>query len=120
MLFLYPKHAQSDTISSYHEDDTFYEHLKIMFPPDGVRPSWDEKGEYTPDNLSVYLETKKKRLLKVGKKMTLADVFTRAGGNERELDGLELKAGCLHAVVLPRGTVESEWVEQFKIRRDQV
>ncbi len=86
-----------------------------MFPPEGARPSWDTTGEYTSSNLALYLQTRHKRLFKVGKKMTLADVFLKAAPNEGEdVDGLELKEGCLHCIVLPKGKVEEEWVEEFK------
>ena len=119
MVFLYPQHAQSDVISSYHEHDPFTEHLQIMFPPEGARPNWDAIGEYTTRNLSVYFQTRHKRLLKVGKRMTLADVFARAVGPVgEEVDGLELKEGCLHCVVLPKGKVEDDWVADFKRSRD--
>ena len=119
VLFLYPQYAQSDVISAYYEHDPFTEHLRVMFPPEGARPNWDATGAYTTGNLSVYLQTRRKRLLKVGKKMTLADVFGRAAAKEgEETDGLELKEGCLHCVVLPRGTVEDDWVAEFKRSRD--
>ena len=115
MLFLYPQHAQSDVISAYYEHDPFTEHLRVMFPPEGARPSWDTTGEYTSGNLTLYLQTRHKRLFKVGKKMTLADVFLKAAPNEGEgVDGLELKEGCLHCIVLPKGKVEEDWVEEFK------
>jgi hypothetical protein len=119
VLFLYPQHAQSDVISAYYEYDPFTEHLRVMFPPEGARPSWDIIGEYTTSNISLYLQTRHKRLLKVGKKMTLADVFARAARNEgEEVDGLELKEGCLHCIVLPKGKVEDDWVEEFKRSTD--
>jgi len=119
VLFLYPQHAQSDVISAYYEHDPFTEHLQVMFPPGGARPSWDITGEYTTSNLSLYLQTRHKRLLKVGKKMTLADVFSRAARNEgEEVDGLELKEGCLHCIVLSKGKVEDDWVEEFKRSMD--
>ena len=115
MLFLYPQHAQSDVISAYYEHDPFTEHLRVMFPPEGARPSWDTSGVYTCGNLTLYLQTRHKRLFKVGKKMTLADVFLKAAPNEGEgVNGLELKEGCLHCIVLPKGKVEEDWVEEFK------
>lgn len=119
MLFLYPQYAQSDVISGYHEHDPLTEHLQIMFPPEGARPNWDVTGEYTTGGLAVYFQTRRKRLLKVGKRMTLADVFARAAGHAgEEMDGLELKEGCLHCVVLPKGKVEDDWVAEFKRSRD--
>lgn len=63
--------------------------------------------------------TMRKRLLKVGKKMTLSDVCGAAKGKEGEpRDGLEIKDGCLSFVVLPKGEVEQKWVDDYKKTRD--
>ena len=62
--------------------------------------------------------THNKRLLKIGKKMTLRDVFRSSAAKTGEpQDGLELKDGCLTFAVLPRGDVERNWVEEFKKTR---
>ena len=59
--------------------------------------------------------------------MTLADVFLRTGatkassaGNDRveDVDGLEVKDGCLSFVVVPRGDVEQGYLETFKANRE--
>lgn len=119
MFFLYPQHATSDAIPSFLESTTFTAHLSSMFPPHGTRPDWDTKGEYVEGNLVVYVITRRKRLLKVGRKMTLGDVFERAGrdGEGRE-DWVDVKEGCVGVVVLPKGEVEGRWVEEFKRGRD--
>jgi len=90
-----------------------------MFPPQAPAPDWDEKGEYVDGQLVVYAITRRKRLLKVGKKMTLVDVCKASKGKEGESrDGLEVKDGCLTFVVLPKGDVEQKWVDDFKRARD--
>lgn len=91
-----------------------------MFPPQAPAPEWDKKGEYAEGQLVVYAMTLRKRLLKVGKKMTLRDVCTAAKGKEGDKlrDGLEVKDGCLTFVVLPKGDVEQKWVDDFKKARD--
>jgi hypothetical protein len=67
----------------------------------------------------IYAITLRKRLLKVGKKMTLIDVCRAAKGKETEpRDGLEVKDGCLTFVVLPKGNVEQKWIEDFKKSRN--
>jgi hypothetical protein len=114
VFFLYPQYAMSDTIAEYQEQTTFSAHLAFMFPPEGQRPEWDKNGEYTTDNLVVYAITKRKRLLKIGKKMTLRDIFAAASGKAGVTDGMELKNGCLSFVVLPKGEVEADWVQKFK------
>jgi small subunit ribosomal protein S7e len=118
VFFLYPQHAISDVIAEFVEDTPFSEHIKVMFPPQAPPPEWDTKGEYVDGHLVIYAMTRNKRLLKVGKKMTLRDVCTAAKAKEgTEKDGLELKDGCLTFVVLPKGQIEQEWVEEYKRTR---
>jgi len=124
VFFLYPQHATSDLISHYDEDTPISGHLTDMFPSSSSenterRPEWDKNGEYLAPNLVVYAITHKKRLLKVGKKMCLLDVCAAAKGKDGEVDGLEIKNGCISLVVLPKGEVESRWVEEFKTVRYQ-
>jgi Cns1/TTC4 Wheel domain len=112
VFFLYPQYATSDVIPEFWEDTTFLSHLERMFPPVGGAPEWDARGEYTVDQLMVYAFTKGKRLFKVGKKMTLRDVYKMGKG-----DGFEVKDGCLTFVVVPKGDVEKKWVDEFKSTR---
>lgn len=119
VFFLYPQYATSDVISQFVEDTSFSAHLATIFPPEAPAPEWDEKHEYAADKLVVYAMTRRKRLLKVGKKMTLRDVLSASKEKKGQpKDGLELKNGCLTFVVLPRGDVETKWVEEFKRSRD--
>ncbi|THV05408.1 hypothetical protein K435DRAFT_773836 [Dendrothele bispora CBS 962.96] len=120
VFFLYPQYATSDVSPEFVEDTPFAAHLEIMFPPKSAPPEWDTKHEYVDGNLVIYAMTKQKRLLKVGKKMSLRDVCSAAKAKEGEpRDGLELKDGCLTFVVLPKGAAEKKWVEDFKQTRDQ-
>ena len=90
-----------------------------MFPPQAPAPEWDKNAEYVDGQLVVYAMTLRKRLLKVGKKMTLGDVCRAAKEKDGEpRDGLEIKDGCLTFVVLPKGEGEAKWVEDFKNIRD--
>jgi hypothetical protein len=119
MFFLYPEYATSDLISHFYEDTPINIHLQDMFPSskeDAAHPfpEWDVERKYLVPNLTVYFVTKNKRLLKIGKKMTLRDICNAAKGKDGQVDGLELKNGCLSAVVLPKGDVEQRWVEDFK------
>jgi len=117
VFFFYPQHATSDTISDFIESSRFYDHLSVMFPPQGEVPGWDSVGEYRTDNLVIYAMTRGKRLLKVGKKMTLMDVFNASAGKDGAMDGLELKQGYLSFAVLPRGDQEIKWVNEYKSSR---
>jgi hypothetical protein len=86
-----------------------------MFPPQASPPQWDSEGEYIDGQLVIYATTHRRRLLKVGKKMTLRDVCKAAKGKDGQLkDGLEVKDGCLTFVVLPKGEVERRWVNDYK------
>lgn len=119
VFFLYPQHATSDVIQEYIEDTPFSAHLAAMFPPQAPAPNWDRNGEYVDGQLVIYAITRAKRLLKVGKNMTLRSVCRAARAKDGSpKDGLELKDGCLSFVVLVKGGVEAHWVEEFKRSRD--
>jgi len=119
VFFLYPQYATSDMISQFVEDTPFAAHIATMFPPQAPAPEWDKNAEYVDGELVVYAMTLRKRLLKVGKKMTLSNVCKAVKGKEGEpKDGLEIKDGCLTFVVLPKGEVEMKWVEEYKKTRD--
>jgi small subunit ribosomal protein S7e len=123
VFFLYPEHATSDAVPEFVEDATFGAHLAVMFPHDAPRQPWDTEGKYVDDgSLVVYAMTRQRRLFKVGKKMTLRDVYRAAGsggvvGSDGKGDGLEVKDGCLSFVVVPKGEVERKWVEEYKSMR---
>lgn len=120
VFFLYPQHAVSDTIPRFLEETPFSAHLTAMFPPEAPAPEWDQKGEYVDGNLVIYAITHRRRLLKVGKKMTLRDVCKAARGKDGEpRDGLEVKNGCMSFVVVPKGAEEKRWVDEFKQSRDK-
>lgn len=119
VFFLYPQYATSDVISQFVEDTPFSAHLSVMFPPNAEPPSWDVKRQYIDGELIVYAMTHRKRLLKVGKKMSLRDVLNASKAKEGDpRDGLELKDGCLSFAVLPKGDDERRWVEEYKRLRD--
>jgi hypothetical protein len=117
VLFLYPEHATSDVIPEFVEDTTFGAHLAVMFPPDSPISSLQP---YKDDgSLAVYAMTRRKKLLKVGRKMTLRDVCRAAGGSgaDGKGNGLEVKDGFLSFVVVPKGEAERKWVEEYKSTR---
>ncbi|PWN48076.1 hypothetical protein IE53DRAFT_381635 [Violaceomyces palustris] len=124
-FFIYPQYSQSDFISHYHEDTPLSAHLDLMFPPEsrGQLP-WDTKGEYVNSNLNVYATTKKKRLLKIGKKLSLREVMDQAAkdsetGKVEDRDGMVMMDGILSLVVLPKGDAEKEWIQRFKAEREK-
>ncbi|CBQ73501.1 related to CNS1-cyclophilin seven suppressor [Sporisorium reilianum SRZ2] len=128
LFFMYPQHAQSDFIPDFHEDLPLSVYLDTIFPRSslGTLP-WDTKREYYAENLQVYATTRRERLLKLGRKLTLREVMDRAykeadaaRGEDgvRDRDGLVMRDGVLSLVVLPRGEAEETWVAEFKRQRD--
>ncbi|KAG8965887.1 hypothetical protein FRC03_012819 [Tulasnella sp. 419] len=133
LFLLYPQYSQSDLIASFDPSSNFVSHLETMFPPSPSAstnsrpaitqppqfPPWDIYQEYTVGNLALYATTHRRRIFKVGKRMTLRDACDVAAnvpsGSER--DGLELRDGCLSIVVVPKGQKEQAWVEEFKKKR---
>ncbi|KAI8610121.1 hypothetical protein BC830DRAFT_1147274 [Chytriomyces sp. MP71] len=103
VLFLYPEHTLSDLISAFHEQDAFADHLAEMFGA-GNRPAWDTVGNYTPEALEVYFETRpdleavargveyresrdgKRKLMRVDPQSSLAEVI--ASGVFKLVDGV--------------------------------
>jgi hypothetical protein len=128
VILLYPQYNQSDFIPTFAEHTTFGDQFEAIFPRDGRGPDWDVKHEYISGKLNVYVTTRKKRMLKIGMKMTLADVFLQAGPSSEasqsplaNADGLEVSDGCLHFIVFPRNSdVEKKYIENFKKERDQL
>lgn len=126
ILFLYPVHFQSDLISHFHEDTSIASHLDLMFPTTeaGETLPWDTKKEYVNSNLNVYVTTKRKRLLKLGKKITLREVLDKGAMNADkakgiERDGVVMMNGFISFVILPKGEGETKWIAQFKADRDK-
>lgn len=126
VFFMYPQHAQSDFISDFHEDTPLGEYLSTIFPASsrGSLP-WDTAGEYYDGNLVVYASTRRQRLLKLGRKLTLRHVMDQAYKDAepgmdkvRDRDGLVMQDGILSLVVLPKGDAEKQWVDKFKAQRD--
>ena len=88
--FLYPEHATSDVISDFFEDTSLAAVLAVVFLPGAPRMQRDVEGIYADASLVVYATTKRKRLLKVGREMTLRDVC-RASGSGGGAVGLDCK-----------------------------
>jgi hypothetical protein len=119
VFFLYPEHSTSDLVSQFDERSPVLSHIEEILSPKNPPPQWDSSRSYTPQSVVTYATTRKKRLLKVGRKLTLADVFKAAKTSpDGKPDGLELRDGSLALVILLKGEVEHNWVEDYKKTRD--
>ena len=128
MFLLYPEYSQSDLITQFSEETSLSDHLGVMFPPASSPPShasppfpeWDVQHEYSTDNLVIYVETAQKRLLKVGKELTLREVISKAvkrpavNDKEGKQDGVILRDGLLSFILLVKGDKERKWIEEYK------
>ncbi|KAL1597220.1 HSP70/90 co-chaperone [Paraconiothyrium brasiliense] len=103
VMLLYPTHAQSDFIKTFAESETLSQHLEYIFPL-----PWDEKHEFTLNDVEAYMETIAGGLIKVGKSMTLGKVL----GSGK----CEVKDGLVKISVVPK-TKSTEWIDEFKKRR---
>jgi hypothetical protein len=128
-FFLYPTVQNSDLITQFHEDSTFYDQLEAMFPVsedgqaahEGVTwADWDKNHQFRSDNLNIYAITNGKKLLKVGRTHTLRQVAEKAASlsTPAQRDGLFMQDGLMSFIVLPKGQAEQEWLERFKADRD--
>ncbi|MCJ1418368.1 hypothetical protein MMC32_004715 [Xylographa parallela] len=103
LLLLYPLHAQSDFIKAFGEEQSIARHLEYLLPL-----PWDEKQEYSQNNVEAYMETKEGGLLKWGKKVPLLKVLS--GGKVEVVDGI------VRANLLPKARAE-EWIQEMKKRK---
>lgn len=103
VLLLYPTHSQSDFIKAFGELQTLNQHLEYIFPL-----PWDEKQEFTLDDVEAYMETTEGGLIKMGKKMTLNKVL--GSGKCEVVDGL------VRISVVPKSKAAG-WIEEFKKRK---
>lgn len=124
VVLLYPQYHQSDMISQFHEDSTFSEHLDMMFPYPPSLP-WDTNGHYVSSNLSILATTHSKRILRIGKGLTLREAMDHCArdadpSKQEDRDGMVLQDGILSLIVLPKGSeAERDWIDEFKKHRIQ-
>lgn len=50
VLFIYPEYGESDFIEHFNENQTFTDHLKVMF---NECPLWDKNNKYKPNNITI-------------------------------------------------------------------
>ena len=105
VVLLYPLHAQSDFIKAFEESQSLSQHLEYIF--EEPLP-WDERREYSQDNVECYMETIAGGLIKAGKKLPLSKILS--SGKVEIVDGL------VRVYVVPKARAQ-EWIEDFKAKR---
>lgn len=53
VLFIYEEYGQMDVISDFREDQTFGQHIEMMFPEEEY-PDWDKRQKYKAENLQIF------------------------------------------------------------------
>ncbi|CDS12173.1 hypothetical protein LRAMOSA04368 [Lichtheimia ramosa] len=107
VFFLYPEYKESDYIQSFNETNTFMDHLEMMFEQPAP---WDQRGDYTPDNLEVYFENNQKLntgIIKIGKKLPLGKILS--------LDQYVVTNGVPSFIILPKNSpFKEEFLAKYK------
>lgn len=107
VFFLYPEYKESDYIQSFNETNTFMDHLEMMFKQPAP---WDQRGDYTPDNLEVYFENNQKLntgIIKIGKKLPLGKILS--------LDQFVVTNGVPSFIILPKNSpFKEEFLAKYK------
>lgn len=102
-----------DLILTFRQDVTFGDQLDAFNAQSNVQ---DQHRASSPE--TVYAVTKKGRLLKAGRKLTLKQIIAASA---KDGDGLELNDGwCLEFYIVPAGgEPEQRWIQEMKARIKQ-
>jgi tetratricopeptide (TPR) repeat protein len=101
-VLLYPLQAQSDLIRSFPENTTIQSQLDEVL---SMPAPWDEAREYVPQNVSVFLETSKHGLYKIGKKSTLLQALQK--------QDVVIQDSLIRLLIVPNDKMQS-WIEEWK------
>ena len=73
VLFIYPEYGQSDFIEKFEENQTFLDHLNVMFEE---LPVWDTKQKYRPNDIIIGFNKSQTNEIKTfSSKLKLKDVL---------------------------------------------
>ncbi len=81
VLLLYPEHGETDFIEEFEEDQSFADHLEVMFGEGSEPAPWDTERKYqgSPGKLRIYFEetlTGGERLVEVEAGKTLREALS--------------------------------------------
>jgi len=103
VYFLYPQYSKSDFIEDFNENNTFEDHVGLMFG-EGYVPEWDKQQQYVPQNIEVYFEDQERnKLILVDGTLTLREVLS----DKR----YRIQTGCPAFTILSR---TSEYYKNLK------
>lgn len=100
VLILYPLAGQTDLIKAFEETHSLLDHLSYVLPV-----PWDEKNEYTTENIDCYMPTATGGLIKAGKKLSLGKLL--------ESGKIQLVDDMLQVFAVPRSEAAA-WIEDYK------
>jgi len=94
VTFVYPEHTTSDFIEKFAENVTIYEMISLMFEE---RPTWDNEGKYTVDNVNIWTENRTlEKLIKVDLGAPLNSAL--------RMKNVVVYGGCPNLIVTARGS----------------
>lgn len=75
VLFLCPEYGQSDFVERFNENDSFMEHLKVMYGENP--PAWDTKGKYKAHSIKIcYQNMFEDKRIEINPRDSLKSVLT--------------------------------------------
>ncbi|CAE6448458.1 unnamed protein product [Rhizoctonia solani] len=85
--------------------------MKIMENAEGKHPLWDPAFQYLPHNLSIYLETYKRHVLKIEQSYTMSQVLKMVAESPED-DQICLEGGSIILTIFrPNCKAEKLWLE---------
>ncbi|RIB16624.1 hypothetical protein C2G38_2189450 [Gigaspora rosea] len=111
VVFLYPEYKESDFIEAFNEENTFLDHLEVIFEQPAP---WDIERKYTSNNIQIYYEytlstgnEEKQKLIRIGKNCTLKEVLSHPK--------YVVKNGIPNFIILPhQGKFQEEFLAKYK------
>ena len=108
VLFLYPEVGETDFILEFADDQSFSDHLQVMF---SECPPWDEDQKYTTDSVKVYFEDKftrpaRPKMIEVDKSGTLRQALNDSR--------YRVQAGTPNFIITVKGSkFEKEFLNKY-------
>lgn len=77
VLFIYPEHGETDFVEEFEENQSFADHIDVMFGEGALRAPWDLEEKYAPEKMNLYFEDMlNQQLVTINRKSTLKSVLS--------------------------------------------